>query len=317
MEVIPPLSGSSWAEAHDMNSLGEVTGQSDSDHERAFLYSNGQTTEVTPPDGFPATIGFAINDSHHLAISGRALRWEAFLISESGATDIGTLGGALTEPAGMNGADHIVGNSSYQGWTRAFLWTPEGGMRNLGVLDLEGPYPVSRAIGVNDTDEVVGYSGPYYGYSHAFLWTAQDGMRDLGTLGGPYSFALGINSARQIVGYAATPSLVSHAVAWVDGAIVDLGTVTPNHRAEATSINSQGQVVGWAYPADFSNDNYLGFFYDLNTGEMQILNDALSPPRPDLDIDGVSKINDSGQILAQAHVIGTGHGLSMVLTPCP
>jgi probable HAF family extracellular repeat protein len=73
-----------------------------------------------------------------------------------------------------------------------------GLMTDLGTLPGGS---LSKAEGINDKGQIVGYSEKTSGYTHAVLW--QNGvMTDLGTLSGePFSDAYGINDKEQIVGY--------------------------------------------------------------------------------------------------------------------
>jgi probable HAF family extracellular repeat protein len=57
---------------------------------------------------------------------------------------------------------------------------------DLGTLGGGG----SEALGINNTDQVVGYAGTAGGFQHAFLYSGGV-MSDLGTLGGAYSQAFG------------------------------------------------------------------------------------------------------------------------------
>src|SRR5437016_1749395 len=101
----------------------------------------------------------------------------------------------------------------------------------------------SIAYGINNADQVVGYSANSTNVYHAFLW--QNGtMTDLGTLpGGLGSVAYGINDAGQIIGF----SLIGptpHAFLWENGLMTDLGTLPGGGSSFAEGINNAGQVVG-------------------------------------------------------------------------
>jgi probable HAF family extracellular repeat protein len=110
----------------------------------------------------------------------------------------------------------------------------------------------SFATGINDADQVVGYSfRAVAGYTwtagiaatHAFLYS-NGRMADLGTLGGPTSSAAGINALGQVTGtsYTAVNS-TQHAFLYSGGKMIDLGTLGGTNSTGA-GISALGQVVG-------------------------------------------------------------------------
>ena len=130
---------------------------------------------------------------------------------------------------------------------RAFLWTAETGMTDLGILP---GFVTSKAFAVSTAGHVAGsMSTVAESLSHAFLWSPglTAAIRDLGGLAGAgQSEAFGVNSTGQVVGYATTAGGAKHAVLWSpNGAIQDLGTLYGGNESVALAINDLGQVVGW------------------------------------------------------------------------
>lgn len=178
--------------------------------------------------------------------------------------DLGAIGGSGGNALGINSAGHVVGlaetaNSQYH----AFLWiqgATDGAsgneqMKDLGTLG--GTF--SRAMGINDSDQVAGYSYTAEGTIHAFLWTAggTDGpltnpqMKDLGAVDGLSSYAYGINNAGQTVGYLEHGDGSHSPFIWTPGAkdgipgneqMKDLGTLG-GLSADGYAINSGGAVA--------------------------------------------------------------------------
>lgn len=94
-----------------------------------------------------------------------------------------------------------------------FVWTKEGGTRDLPTLGGKSTFPTD----INDLGQVVGYDYTASGQTRAFLWSDAAGMRDLGTLGGAWSKALGINNHGQVVGISTNAAGQTRAVLWTVG----------------------------------------------------------------------------------------------------
>jgi probable HAF family extracellular repeat protein len=141
---------------------------------------------------------------------------------------------------GINDLGQVVGSSEIVtnegGGDRAFLWTADGGMQDLGALP---GATFSYATDINERGEVVGASQTAGGEGHAFLWTQADGFKDLGTLGGSSSAAQAINDLGHVVG-----GIDAHAFLWTaESGMKDLGKPPGSDLAFAFDINTLGQVV--------------------------------------------------------------------------
>ncbi len=153
-----------------------------------------------------------------------------------GIIDLGTLGGTGSIATGINDLGQIVGGARTAGGeAHAFVYE-DGEMLRIGV-----PGPLSAAQDINNSGQVVGFSGPATD-PRAFVWEGGS-IIDLGTLGGSQSLAFRINDSGQIVGFATTAGGERHAVLWEDDVITDLGTLG-GPASRARGINDRGQVVG-------------------------------------------------------------------------
>ena len=178
-------------------------------------------------------------------------------------TDLGTLGGWMSDARGINSAGQVVGEfRDDAGDDHAFLWQ-NGGITDLGTLGggSYGMQGVDSARAINDSRQVVGVAHGADQVGHAFIW--RNGlMSPLGELPGVSnlvghiaSMANAINSNGQAAGYASAPAgpgwWRQYPVMWNNGEMVDLSPAFPGGLgtyAEATDINDSGQVVGYPLP---------------------------------------------------------------------
>jgi probable HAF family extracellular repeat protein len=187
-------------------------------------------------------------------------------------TDLGTLGGSISQANSNNLFSAVAGFSTLVGdtTTHAFLWTKRNGMKDLGTLTTlpcQPPPGNSNALAINDAGIVVGVSDscdPVNGLvSHAFV-DIRGQMKDLGTLvggtppeAGSNAQANGINLWGQVVGFSFVPdNSAQHAVLWNRRGIHDLGTLGGTN-SQAFAINIWGQVVGSSDTASGSTDPFL------------------------------------------------------------
>ena len=244
-------------------------------------------------------------------------------------TDLGTLGGNMSDAAGINESGQVAGTSrGADGDMHAFLYDDgimtdigtsgvvssgyggindsgqiagisnwhavfyDGGiMTDIGTLKEYSGY--SSAYGINNNGQIVGtsFSGSAHHGSayHAFLYDGGT-MTDLGTLGGTNAGASSINNSGQIAGGShLTEDSGYHAFLYDNGTMIDLGTFG-GVRSYAYGINNNGQVVGYSITAD---EDSHAFLYD---------NDAMI----DLGtLGGTSSqacgINDSEQVVGSSY----------------
>lgn len=114
----------------------------------------------------------------------------------------------------------------------------------------------SQGNGINSSGQITGYSSTNTAnVNHAFS-TGVNGtdMIDLGTLGGIDSAGKGINNAGHVVGHSLTAAGVSHGFLYIDGTMHDLNNLIDASGNgwvinEATAINNNQQITGYAYNA--------------------------------------------------------------------
>jgi probable HAF family extracellular repeat protein len=171
-------------------------------------------------------------------------------------SDLGTLGGATSEAAGLNTLGDVVGwAATAEGRIHAFLYR-NGQMLDLGTLPGGSE---SFATAISDDGVVVGYGGiNRYGlmfreFTQAFMWQAGT-MRELGALYCPCTFnqrygtsrALAISRGGRVVGDSGVfRGGLTHAFLWQSDTMRDLGRdLEDTAESGAFGINDRDQVVG-------------------------------------------------------------------------
>lgn len=135
--------------------------------------------------------------------------------------------------------------------------------------------------------------------------------------GAIFGVALAINDAGVIVGLAATAdnkqNFQFHAALWTDGKITDLKALDPDHCSLASSVNSQGQIVGLSGDCSL-DDPTLRAVISENGGPVVDLNSLISPDSG-VQLRNATFINDRGEIAAVGSYPDGTHG-PVLLIPC-
>lgn len=167
----------------------------------------------------------------------------------------------------------------------ALLWD-NGTMTDLGTLGGTGHGFGIFAKNLNNQGQVVGLSDLRGDKTfHAFLWTKASGMMDLGTLPGDVaSVGLAIGDSGVVTGASIDDQFNPTAFIWQNGVMSDLNSLipanSPLYLATACSINSSGQIIGFAFDSSGQLHGYLA-----TPGARPAVNAALEPslraaPRP-------------------------------------
>lgn len=169
--------------------------------------------------------------------------------------DLGTLGGTITTPLGINDLGEVVGLSYLAGdlVQRPFLWA-NGTMQQLDPLP---GHVTGHAYAINNGHQAVGLSAPPGSFwlfdSRAVLWE-NGNVIDLNTpameaAGLRLAAALDINDAGQIVGYGFRNGSGQFAFV-IDRGVMTVLRTLGGAQAVARSINRFGQISGGAEAAD-------------------------------------------------------------------
>lgn len=232
MRALPTLGGYN-ATGSGINESGDVAGWAENTATdpkcpapqryqfKPVVWEKGRIQELPTVQSDPDGVAILINNAGQVAGgSGKCAPYNpqvltplqslhAVLWQNGQATDLGNLGGsglgAGVLALGLNQAGQAVGFSDLPGdqTSHAFLWTKDGGMKDLGVLPGDAQ---SAGIAINDSGEVVGVSSDASFNLRAYHWQNGD-MEDLNSLlvgDSPLilMLACSINSSGQIIGLA-------------------------------------------------------------------------------------------------------------------
>jgi probable HAF family extracellular repeat protein len=235
--------------------------------------------------------GMAINSSGQVVANYYEGNYEAYLGTVTGDYKyLGSLGNSGSYACCISDSGDVTGSSAVgtdPNAFAAFLWTPSGGMQNLGAPlgGTSGAGSVNNAggvaagsctpsgdtcqaffwseatggvnIGAVDGDDSEAYSlnnngeivgVSYYPGSYAgFSWTLNAGIQLLPNFGGE-TVPYSVNDSGQIIGYSTYPDGIKHAALWSpQGVIQDLGTLSGDTDSSAEYQNAVGDVVGFSY----------------------------------------------------------------------
>jgi len=195
--------------AFGINDHAEIVGYIDTtDGARAFLYSGGGLTNLGTLGG-TNSYAYGVNIFAQVAGSStihgqtgtHAFLWQNGLLVNLNSLVPQDFGWELQEARGINDAGQIVGSGMIHGQEHGFLYG-SGGLSDLGVLP---GGTNSYALGLNNSNQVVGASTTSNGVLRAFLWQIRT-LTDLNSLlpagsGWELREARGINDSGQIVGW--------------------------------------------------------------------------------------------------------------------
>jgi len=194
-------------------------------------------------------------------------------------------------------------------------WLFSSGVVRYGLLNNQGT--LAGAADTSAVDPYCWWSPDCYA-AHAFQW--QDGvMTDLGVLPGGIGsqvnwisgngmMAGGSDNGQQDPLNPALPQI--HAVLWDHGQMTDLGTFEGGYDAQASAVNSRGEIVGQAYNTIPDPNSMFGYGYQSrafywNNGVVQ-----------DLGTLGTGTDADAGMINERGQVIGVSYTSSIPNAIC-
>lgn len=228
----------------------------------------------------------------------RAFRWD----SQSGMTELPTLGGEWSTAYDVNDHDEIVGHADLpDGTTRAVFWDADGEVHDLGTLGGTS----SMAYALNNGGQVVGWTETDLFHPTFFIWDVETGMReislDIDMQEGGWGNVNDINDDGVVVGSVSPGKFSDLPFKWTEAeGRVDLDTLGYG-RGEAMAINGTGDIVGYMYNHSYDYET-VGLKWTATEGtELATLPDSGPSTH-------VGAINDYGVMVGYARVPETGTG---------
>lgn len=269
--------------------------------------------------------------------------------------DLRTFGGYESSALGVNNRAHVVGFATDSANNaRAFLWTENQGLQDLGTLGA----CCAIAGSINESDQVAGESATCDTCNQDVFFWEHGKMYHVPDFGGSISTHSALNNRGQVVGGSNLPGdLYGHAFVWdKKSGIRDLGLLPGGLSAGTRWINDAGQIVGlsgldqdqlfhavlWDHGitdlgtvdgdqcsvAEYINTEgqVVGGTFDCNTagflhaflwesGRPMVDLNTLVPPNSDLLLIGALSINDRGEIAGQG-LTSAGDNHPFLLIPC-
>jgi probable HAF family extracellular repeat protein len=204
-----------WSTPSDINDEGQITGNSfilgPGGGRRGWFYEDGDMTDIGHLGGNRSSayaineIGQVVGSSYNETNVNHAILWE-----DGNMTDLGVLPGEersaaydINENGVVCGASsHTLNQYPFPTFTTACVWDGE---EIIEIDKLPGYTRNNAAGGINNQDQVVGYSSDNGNNPHAFIW--EDGeLTDLNDLlpsgsGWVLKTAADINDDGEIIGY--------------------------------------------------------------------------------------------------------------------
>jgi probable HAF family extracellular repeat protein len=229
-------------------------------------------------------------------IVGQSDNAHAYIWSvDDGFTDLGTLGGLVSQARGVSDNGNAVVGYAYNSANeiRAFLWTKADNMKDLGTLSGDTGAWANGISG--DGQVVVGASykdGPSYAADYkAVRWdVASSTITDLGSLGGTYSQAHAANrDGSVIVGLSDWVDGQRHAFRWTEaGGMQDLDK-TPGNSSGALDVNADGSVV-----VGYSGDTAFRWTETTGMTSLGVLSGQSHSGATSVSDDGNTVVGESG-----------------------
>ena len=334
LEDLGVLKGMDGTEPAALNINGHAAGTAYKKGESCAFYYDYLEKFMYDAGGLNSR-GFGINyvnlivgDSY---FAGSRKASHAALFKGGIAVNLGVLKGQLYSRANsINAMGQVVGYSGQQrdsSESRAFLWTSETGMVDIGTLG--GAY--AQAYAINDAGTITGASqtqgmGPM-AMTHAFIYrqlsSNNQQMQDLGVLGGLFSSGMAINNYNHVAGFSTIKPNDERVHAFLHNGrtMIDLGSLGQGGSytdvSVALGINNKDQIVGYTYLPTIGEMpvQQVAFLWSGSLGKMANLNTLLDETGKNYVLISATAINDNAQILASAYDIYNGGVRSVLLTP--
>ena len=319
------LTGYAGAISTDLNDRGDAIGialPTGNATDRGILFRRGRVIDVAPG----ALASYASDLNSRGQVTGYfydGQRWKGFLYERKYFRGFEAPNAEATYPDSINDIGQIAGSfidANSKG--RIFVRETDGSFRDLGTFGTD-----ASALAINNQGRVLigTYDAPR---DHTYLnRPGSTAFEEVPSLIPNGSVSPGdMNEWGMVIGAASSNALTGdeHAYVYFEGKIKDLGVLPQGDSAWGYGINNLGQTVGQAYQSakiiHDSNGNPIGSTPAIThgwvsvAGRLRDVNKLLNVASKGWEISAARKVNDRGQVLADANFNG-GDVHGVLLTP--
>jgi probable HAF family extracellular repeat protein len=178
IRALPPVPGSSSTRALAINDAGDAAGIAmTAAGPRAVAWAGTAAKDLGTLPGHRSSEAVSINNRGEIVGSSEdpnSNRRAVFWAPGASARDLGSLSpGSFTRALGINDGGEVVGSSETSAGARAFIWTPQAGIRDLNdLVTIRAGFVLTEAVAISPRGVILALGedttgeDPSHGHDH-------------------------------------------------------------------------------------------------------------------------------------------------------